>query len=264
VNARQLAKQIQTLLLADVWPGTANPVWPSGSVVISAGPTTRALEVLRPPWVVVRIGSAENDPVYGEEPGLIRSRIESIIGVPIPGDALGEAAILGSGRQTGKSEGAGLLEVEERYFAVLGLASSASGIRIVHLAKGSAEAQVVGQNVYQVQRGYRSEAWISDSEVFALPTGFVATGGATVSLSWNLPPDRYDLIGVMLRRASGATPPADETAGTLVYQGALTSHVDSPGTGTYSYSLFGTYDTDEDTVVDSYSSGQTQASVVVT
>lgn len=64
----------------------------------------------------------------------------------------------------------------------------------------------------------------------------------TLSLSWTNP---SGAVGMVLRRASGSTPPETVEDGTgVTLGGALaTSVVDSPGFGTWSYALFAGYDT---------------------
>jgi hypothetical protein len=72
--------------------------------------------------------------------------------------------------------------------------------------------------------------------------GTIPGGGSTV-LTWNLPPARYDRNALILRRAAGTTPPASTTAGTGIAVGALvTTLLNTPGVGTFSYSLFMGYD----------------------
>jgi len=69
-------------------------------------------------------------------------------------------------------------------------------------------------------------------------------GSGNASLSWTIPPDRFDRDKVILRRAAGSTPPASATAGTgVTLSGDLaTSVTDNPGSGSFAYSLFGAYD----------------------
>ena len=68
-----------------------------------------------------------------------------------------------------------------------------------------------------------------------------------VTLAWVPVPDRYDFRRYVCRRISGATPTTSPTGGTDVpIPGATTRTtarlVDSPGSGTWSYSLFVAYD----------------------
>ena len=70
---------------------------------------------------------------------------------------------------------------------------------------------------------------------------FAATTSSTITLSWTNPVDG-DFAGVMIRRATGSTPPASPSDGVLVTDttGAMTSFTDTglvPSTG-YAYALF--------------------------
>lgn len=102
------------------------------------------------------------------------------------------------------------------------------------------------------------------------PRLFKATGGGgQVSLTWALPPDRFDRLKVVLRRASGATAPTSATDGTgVTLSGDLATSVTDSGlsAGTYSYAIFGGYDETNSTptTVDNYSSAVTFTSVTVT
>lgn len=76
----------------------------------------------------------------------------------------------------------------------------------------------------------------------------VSAGGHTVTLTWALPPDRWDLVGVVVRRGtSGGAVPSSPTAGTNVaVSGLPTGVTDSPGAGTWPYAVFGAYDSTRD------------------
>lgn len=261
MNARQFLRQMKTLLLAEEWGSSGNVVFPSGSVLVSAAPNEIAMKVLRPPWCLLRCGSFRadaNDPTYGEQD------FEAIVATSVPGDALGEAALLGANRQTDKSEGAGLLRIEEKVYSVLSRLSESSGIIVTLAASGAVQASQLAGNAYETVRGYRFSGWIGTAPSFPAPTQFEATVSGTVSLSWVVPPSRYDRDKVTLRRIAGSTPVTSPTAGTgVTLSGDLaTSVVDSPGSGTWSYSLFGEYDDNGDGTADSYGTPETRTEVV--
>jgi hypothetical protein len=68
-------------------------------------------------------------------------------------------------------------------------------------------------------------------------------GGGQVRLTWALPPNRYDLRQVVLRRKAGATAPVDQNDGTGIALPSLlpTTFTDTPGAGTWTYALFAGY-----------------------
>jgi hypothetical protein len=84
-------------------------------------------------------------------------------------------------------------------------------------------------------------------------------GGGQVTLTWTNPAQRHDWVKPWLRYASGATPPADESAGTNIPLSASdTTTTETLGSGQWSFSLFGAYDKDwPSDSQDSYSSRTT-------
>ena len=94
-------------------------------------------------------------------------------------------------------------------------------------------------------RKFEFEAIVTASPTYP-PAAFFhgVAGSGSATLRWAEPPDRSDYTGLVLRRASGSTPPASATDGTGI---AISPHVEtvnnSPGAGTWSYALFAEYGT---------------------
>lgn len=107
------------------------------------------------------------------------------------------------------------------------------------------------------------------SRFYHAPFRFAATpGSGQVVMTWTLAPTRFDTLRVILRRATGSTPPATVTDGTgVTLSGDLvTSKTDSGlAAGTYSYSLFMAYDETNatPTTADKYSAAATRSALVV-
>lgn len=72
----------------------------------------------------------------------------------------------------------------------------------------------------------------------------IAPGGGVASLSWTLPPDRFDRLTTVVRRsASGGSAPATVTDGTSVTLATSTTASATGLTpGTYAFSFFAAYD----------------------
>lgn len=73
----------------------------------------------------------------------------------------------------------------------------------------------------------------------------VSGAGGTVTLSWAHPGARFDALGTVVRRgtSSGDPAPATPTDGTAIaVVGMATSATDHPGTGTWHYAFFESYD----------------------
>lgn len=248
INTWQVLRQIKFLLQQRAWTGSAVRVFGQQSVIVTVAPDEQAVARLVPPIVMLRPLDASVDPQHGEEPDLIHQTVGVRLVVVVPGDALGENALIGANRvgQT-DSRGRGLLEVEEELFAAIELLNGIDGVKIQNRATGAALATIEeGTGNYICYRDYQFLAVVTADRFYHPASRLAAStpGGGAVSLTWLLPPARYDRFRVILRRAAGSTPPSSPTGGTgVVLSGDLAiSVVDTPGAGTFSYALFGSYD----------------------
>jgi hypothetical protein len=271
MNTYQILRQVKYLLLSRNWSGSSNKLFASGSVLISAGLTDAAKPHIRVPFALISPEDASVDPSHRNEPDLIQQSIRITICNAVPGDVLGENAIIGANiPDRTKSEGRGLLELEEEVFAAVQFLSTDNGVVIQHVATGAARPLIDPDLGYVLSREYTFEAQTTASRFYHPPIRLSATGGAgSVSLSWTLPPDRYDRFRVVLRRASGATAPATVTSGTgVTLSGNLATSVTDSGlaAGTYSYSLFAQYDETNSTPsqADRTSAAVSKTSITVT
>lgn len=216
-------------------------------MAITVAPSENAAGILVVPMALLRPDGATSDSGHDEEPDLVEQIVGLRLAVAIPGDAIGENALIGANRvgQT-DSRGRGLLEIEEEVFAAIERLNDIDGVRIQSRAKSAATAVLHERIGYIGMRDYSFEAICTADRFYHPGSKLTATalGGGSVSLTWVLPPDRYDRLRVKLRRAAGSTPPATPSAGTGVTLSGdfATSVTDAPGVGTFSYSLFGMYD----------------------
>lgn len=271
MNVWQVEKQLRYLLRARLWQ-EAGGVVVFGSVHITNTLTEKAVSTLRTPFVLIQTGGSTADP---ERPGYVHQEIPLILCVGMFGDQFGESAMIGANRPTTgvptASQGRGLLEVEEELLGTVRQVQETSGVKIVSRSKSSAEALIIANRHDVYARSYNLEADCTDQRYYHPPLRLAATGGVgSVSLTWSLPPDRYDRRQILLRRAVGATPPASSTAGTGVTLGGLLATSVSDGglaPGTYSYAIFCGYDETASGGNQRFSeqeNGTTRASVVVT
>jgi hypothetical protein len=246
MNTWQVTRQIKHLIEQQVWDGGAKPVF--GSVHVSVAPNERYFDKLRFPLAIIRPGSANVDPSHGEEFELIEQQIGVTVIVANANDAIGEATLIGANRSGGSTEskGRGLLEIEEELFDAVARLSAEDGVRIVNRGRSAVAVTIDADIGYIAAREYTFISTVTSNRSYHPASRFRFTdlGGGSASLTWTLPPDRYDRYRVVLRRASGSTPPSTPTSGTdVVLGGPLdTSVTDAPGAGTYSYSLFVWYD----------------------
>jgi hypothetical protein len=245
VTTWQTLRQLAYLLAAATWPDA-----PSEKVLGSAraalvGEDLAAANLRAGAHALVRPGAYDADP---DEPRLLRQELEVVLAVRSEGDPFGERALIGGPRSGGQgsSGGRGLLEVEEPALAAVDRLTQTTGVRpVVRRASGTVATPVAG-SAWLASRVHKVEAIVTRDRYYHPPTKLRATaaGGGAVSLTWALPPDRWDRRRVVLRRAAGATAPSSASAGTSVtLSGSLaTSVTDSPGVGTWSYAMFAAYD----------------------
>lgn len=279
MNVVQMVRQARYLLLARQWPDSPTEYVfgqdggdLAGAVrITNGGYEDSALAELRRPFALLSVDEAVAD---DEEPGLILQRFGLILVHAVEGSRYGERAIVGgpleAGVTIGGSEGRGLLDIETQAAAAIGKLTGADGARSVLAFTGSERMTREGSLLVAARR-YSFSAWCSVQPHYDPPVHLVATGGVgSVSLTWTLPPARWDRYEVVLRRAAGGTPPSGPTAGQGVTLSGLlaTSKTDSGlAPGTYSYAIFGGYDETGAAASQRYSSqvlGTTRSSVTVT
>lgn len=120
-NLKQQIQQLVTQLQAQQWPGGTNVVFSSSSILVSRYISEKVMSSTRVPICQIMPGPIQSDPQYGEEPDLWKVEIVVRILVCIPGDAVGQNPLMGANRRdTTKSEGAGILDVEQQVYAAIG------------------------------------------------------------------------------------------------------------------------------------------------
>ena len=245
MNLLQVLKQVRYLLRSRQWEGTGEIVFAEDSVHVTTAPEDHALASMISPIALIRPLEETSDPKHDEEPDYLVGTFALKLITVTPGDAaIGENALIGANRTAGasSSKGRGLLEIEEEVFAAIESLNGVDGVEIQCRAKGAAGATIDAEMRYMAFRDYTFEAIVTADRFYHPPRNLaaVAPGGGQVSLTWTLPPDRFDRRQMVLRRASGSTAPATPTAGTGVTLGSdlATSVTDTPGVGTWSYALF--------------------------
>jgi len=270
VNRGQIARQVEFLLRAAKWQDGTSLVFAAesvgapggGSALVSLGMPEASMKEKRLPLVFIRPGAETPDE---ERPDLLSIEFTVSLIVANLGDMLGRATLVGSNRATAGSQGRGFLEVEERIKTTLLQLGPASGLPIIYRGGGAMQPTMLESLGYVVFGDLKFRAQGTTGLTYQAPSGLARTGsGSSVALSWTASP-RFDFYGYILRRASGATPPATIAAGTGVTLSSITatSVTDSPAAGTYSYSLFAQYDDTASGAAVGTSPGQPLASVVV-
>lgn len=265
MNDWQMLKQVQYLIRAARW-ADSGVVIPENSVIATARITDDVVAPLQMPVAILQSDGSTTDPERSELPASVGMEFTVYLHVNNQGDQFGEASLMGSNRGTG-SKGRGLLEVAEQIRTTLIQLGPQSGLPIVFRSQ-SAPAPVQHSTLeYLCGIALKFTALGTTFRTYQPPFGLLATGGSgQVALTWSAMP-RWDFLRFVLRRASGATPPAtvaDGTGVTLASDDATSVTNSGLSAGTYSYSLFVLYDEKRDGTTSGTSSPQTYASVVVT
>ena len=260
MNCYQVVQQLKYLLQQRHWDdeaSSANRVFNANSVVVTIAPRETAFATMISPLALIKPGSATSDPTHDEEPDLLVQSISVLLGVVVPGDAVGENALLGAGRQSNiKSTGRGLLEVEEELYNAIGLLNTANGLEVYNRSKSEAIAELLDDTRYAAYREYSFET-LCTSQRFYPPVTRVTSADAAASgdaeITYLIAPIRFDGTGApRILRVAGATATTDPAdAGATVIQAGAGSQAlspapftvtDSPGTGQFSYSIWAIYD----------------------
>lgn len=159
-------------------------------------------------------------------------------------DQAGGAGIVGGNRTAlGSSIGRGVLEVEPRVqsqiLSQLGLTARPRAIGAQAPGVSGKLPGLVADRALDVvaTRIPKQPDWAPVTKLLA------SSGGGTVTLTWTLP-RRFDLIRVVVRRgaANGAAPPDPFSGASVPVTGIVETITDTPGAGTWAYSVWAAYD----------------------
>lgn len=249
----QVSRQLKFILAKATWPTGSTKIFTQ--VRITAKITPELLSTMVPPFMVFQIGAGESQP---DNPDLILQNFPGIIVAAVAGDDIGERALIGSNRTSAiQSKGRGLLEFQEEVSRQIKFLTSAIGVKIAGRYRGSTDGELLASPGFVAFRVLGFEAFVTDERFYHPPRQFrtTATGGGSATFAWALPPSRFDTLAMILRRGAAGSPPLSPTSGTGVpLSGPLAVTVtDSPGPGSFSYSLFMTYDETTDGTSDRFS-----------
>jgi hypothetical protein len=249
MNIWQVARQIQYLLKNQNWTGSSTKVFNSDSVVIV--PSESDIDALDRrlilPLCLLAPGAGQSDPQYGERGDLIQQELSVILATENPNDPLGQAAMVGAVREsTTDSRGRGVLELEQELFNAIKTVGQVNGIIIAAKGQGAGAARKDPEDTAYGIREYTWEVYCTTTNYY-FPARRLAARPRTgeIDLTWQVAPDRYDRYRARLVRKAGSTAPTSPTDGTeLTLSSALATSFNDTGLapGTYSYSVFMSYD----------------------
>lgn len=158
----QLLTALKALLVAQTWSG-GTVVFPTGCVAITADvdlAMESALKTMRTPFCLLQPLDTTADPEFDEDPNLAQLGVKTRFVVMVPGDAIGENALMGANKTGGAtaSEGRGLYEVEQMAFTAIGRVNGLEGIILQCRHKGGIRSAIVENNIYVAYRDLTFEA----------------------------------------------------------------------------------------------------------
>lgn len=244
----QIIKQVRKLLREAPWPAAPQALIFGASVYLLADIGDKPPEPNRFPCAYVLPMEATADEL---EPDVRTTQVGVVMFAHVENDPHGEAALVGGpsmrgAQRAGHSEGRGLLEIEAAVLPRLRTLTHADGAGVLVVPLGAPSMITLADGRVALYRAHRLSAVASSVDEFPAPVnleGDVSVPGQ-VTLAWDLPPPRFDLLRVKLRRAVGSTAPATHDAGFEVpLSGNLaTSVVVTLAAGVHSFSLFAMYD----------------------
>lgn len=163
MNELTLLTTLKTKLIAQVWTGGGSVVFPTGCVYITANvdlAMESALKTMRTPICLIQPLDSTSDPDFGEDPRLTFLNVNIRIVVMVPGDAVGENAIIGGNKTGGStaSEGRGLFEVSQELFNAIGQLNDNESLQLQNTQSGAANAAIVDDKTYVAWRDFRFTA----------------------------------------------------------------------------------------------------------
>lgn len=252
MNYWQSIRQLQYLLRQLVWAGSSTKVFNADSVVIIATETDiDAIDArLVFPACLLVVGAGQSDPEAQDQPDLLHRRTSMVVMTRNENDRLGQGAVVGAVRESmTDSRGRGALEVERMLLdpdSGVGALALNSGINIVVRAVEEPAARRDQDENNHAFQAYEVEIVCGVAPYYAPGRRLLAASRTgQISLSWANPALRFDTYRPRLIRKAGSTPPVSTSDGTelTLAVGQPAVYVDSGlSAGTYSYSLFESYD----------------------
>jgi len=241
VNTWQAVRRLKNILRGIQWGTTGGRLFARNSVFASGGPSEAVLDQVRLPAAWVNAGSMTADDM---NPGLYTADLEIVTLVSVPGDAYGERVLMGSNRASAtESVGRGLFEIEKEMLGAIKHLDASDQFRIMLRAASSALPVSVGSEGFFATRRYIMTTLLTMEDQHLHPRKVSASNASgTVTVSWTAPDDVTNFVDYVVRRTSGTIPAAFPTDGTAITWSSGTSVTDTPGSGTWTYSVFARYD----------------------
>jgi len=220
----QFAQQIKHILGAAEWSDGCEIFGEPGVSVVAGAPTAPPHAF---PWALVSIQAGEFDQ---EDPELMRQSFGVYVGVRLPGDDLGEHAVIG-GALGSNGSGRGLVEVDVEVRRAVGKLTGADGCPVTLSAASASSTALLEDNTLLAMSELTVEAACTSLPSYASPQRLRDDSG-----TWRWEgahcEARFDFVEYLLVDTP-SDPAADPADGDVVYQGTATSStVSVSGTAT--------------------------------
>lgn len=246
MNTLQIARQIKHLIQAATWgEGLDQRVLASTSIRITDGVDEALVNEMAFPFCAIVVPPGDGD---AEEPVIRTTRIQVSLLMLNAGDRWGEAALIGSTRNTdsGSTANKGLAEIMDRLEGALADLDQQDGIQSVAFASGGsgpvgkAQSRIVSQAdlfVTAVHEQVRSYPPVQRLRGTA--------AGGTATLTWIDPPNRFDRKDIYVERVTGSVTSFTRGSGTVISSSVAIGTqtlANTPAAGTYTYGVWGGFD----------------------
>lgn len=238
MNDWQLTQQLRYIIQQIEW-SVGDPLFRDTNILIAPIDPYGALENQASyPYIIIRTLDKRMGPANRNRPDEIEYSIGLDIVHRVPGDKNAEASLLGRNQQAG-TLGKGILEIEETLQASIEILTTKNGMHFAFVGASAAGADPIGEHNETIRRlNYKARG--TRARFYNKPLRFRASNSSgTVTLTWTLPPTRYDTLRVEVWRHTSEITSYGQ--GTSIYSGTGTSTTNAPGAGTWYYAIFGIY-----------------------
>ena len=261
MSPSQLAQQIKHLLEQATWPVEGGEVvfGDRGSVVVFAGAPTEEQIPAGLPFCLVGIDNASFD---DEDPNHLTQEFTITVAAEVAGDPMGEHALIGGSTSSlAHSAGRGVAEVSEQVRRAVQDLTGADGAMVQLSGAATSAPQLLGRQRHIALQDLTLSAVCTSTAYYSPPSRLRWSAGVW---RWDGDhcSDRFDFSEFILMRKQGTQASVDPDDGTQIYHGHNTEYEAVKSNG-YTYTVFATYSSRGNAVIDGISDPETGSYRVV-
>lgn len=160
MTERDLLNTIKSRIVAQTWTGSANIVFPVGSVLITNAMNKWTMANRRVPLCIIRPGPTTSDPEFNEEPDFVRFDVGIRLICAVTGDEYGENPLMGANKLSAtRSEGRGIFEIEAEVHNAIGKINALESITLQNTQRSAVEVVEADTFGFIAYRDYTFSAY---------------------------------------------------------------------------------------------------------